>query len=160
MRALHRDRPQAADAPWYGLSRNQSSSSVDDDHDRHAAHHRRLDDRRARPVGEEEHEDEDDRGAEEQDDPERHRDHALGAVRPVGARVLAVGALVEPLGVRRLLGGRARLDRPQRAERGDAPRVDRVAEGADSISRPLLVDDRPRVADELARQRRARRRPA
>ena len=43
--------------------------------------------------------------AEQQHDPERHGDHALAAVDPVDARLLAVGSLVEPLRVRRLLGG-------------------------------------------------------
>ena len=70
--------------------------------------------------------------------------------------VLAVRALVEPLRVRRLLGGGLRLDGLQGAERGDAPRIDRVAEGARLHLRPLLVDHRPRVADELAREGGAR----
>ena len=68
----------------------------------------------------------------------------------VGARILAVGALIEPLGVRRLLGGGPRLDGPERAERGDAPRIDGVAEGAGLHLRPFLVDHRSRVTDELA----------
>ena len=61
-------------------------------------------------------------------------------------------ALVEPLAVRGLLGRRARLDGLQRPEHGDAPRVVAVAERARLHLRPLLVHDRARVADELARE--------
>ena len=153
--ALHRDRPEAADAGVVRVVEEPEEQQRRRDHDRHAAHHRRLHDGALGAVGEEQHEHEDDRRAEQQHDPQRHRDHPLGAVGAVGARVLAVGALVEPLRVRRLLGGGPRLDGPERAERGDTPWIDRVAEGARLHLRPLLVDHRPRVADELAGEARA-----
>ena len=121
------------------------------DHHGDAAHHRPLHDHSLAAVGEEEHEDEDDPGAQKQDDPQRGRDHTLGAVCAVGARALAVGPLVEPLAVGGLLGGRARLDRLQRMEHGDAPRVVPLAQGACIHLRPFLVHDRARVADELTR---------
>ena len=85
----------------------------------------------------------------------RHRDHPLGAVGPVGARILAVGTLIEPLGVRRLFGGGPRLDRPERAERGVTPWVDGVSEGAGLHLRPLLVNHRSRITDKLAGEARA-----
>ena len=68
------------------------------------------------------------------------------------ARRLAVEALVEPFRVGRLLGRGARVDRPQRAEQRDPPRVHRVALGAVLHPRPLHVDDRAAVTDELGRE--------
>ena len=72
-------------------------------------------------------------------------------------RVLAGGTLVEPFRVGRLLGGGSWLDGPEGAKRGHAPGIDRVAEGTRLHLRPLLVDHRPRVADEFARKAGTRR---
>ena len=58
------------------------------------------------------------------------RDHALGAVDAVGAGVLPVGALVEPLVERRLLGVGLRLDVCIVLNIDDAPGVDQLAEPA------------------------------
>ena len=52
---------------------------------------------------------------------------------------LAVGRLVEPLAVRRLLGRCLRLDALQRLEHRDAPRVDQVRGVAGAHLRPLAV---------------------
>ena len=63
-------------------------------------------------VREEQHVDEDDRRDEEEDDPQRNRDHALGAVDAIAARLLAGGGLREPRVVGRLLGWPTRAARP------------------------------------------------
>ena len=61
-------------------------------------------------VGEEQHEHEDDDGDEEQHDPQRGRDHADGSVDPVDPGRFAVGRLVEPLSIGRLLARRPGLE--------------------------------------------------
>ena len=67
-----------------------------------------------------------------------------------------VGRLLEPLVVGRLLGGRGRLDRLNAPEEGEPPRADRVARAPVLHPWPLLVDDVPAVAFELAAQSGAR----
>ena len=105
-------------------------------------------------VGEEEHVGEDHRRDEEEDDPELRGDHPDRPVDPVAARLLTGRRLVEPLVVRRLLAGGARLDAADRAEQLQGPRVRSVADGAVLHARPLDADDGAPVADELAGQRR------
>jgi hypothetical protein len=51
-----------------------------------------------------------------------------------------------------VLGSGSRLDGPQRAEQRDAPRIHRVGLGPVLHPRPLLMDDRAAVADELCRE--------
>jgi hypothetical protein len=121
--------------------------------DRDRSHHRRLNRRALCAVGEEEHVGEEHRGADEEDDPQRDRNHAFGPVRAVLARVLAVGALVEPLRVRRLLRRGARLDRLHGPEHRNSPGVDRVPTRSGPHGGPLDVHDVARVADQLAGQR-------
>jgi hypothetical protein len=73
-------------------------------------------------------------------------------VEAVAPALLAIRGLVEPLGVRGLLAGAGRVHEPQGPEERYGPRVDRVAALSILHSRPLLVHDRARVADDLPRQ--------
>ena len=116
---------QGADAAVERVVEEPEQQQQRRDQDRHPAHHRRLHERALPAVGEEEHEHEQDRGAQEEDNPQRRRNHALTAVRAVGASILALGTLVEVLRERRLLGRGARLGPPEAAEHGHAPRVQR-----------------------------------
>ena len=85
------------------------------------------------------------------DDPQRVRDHARGAVDPIATSLLTIGRLVEPLRKRRLLCRRTRVGGPQRPEERDRPWLKRVTFRSVLHTGPLLVDDVPPVADELAR---------
>ena len=154
-RALHGDRAKAADSRLVGVVEEHQQEQRRRDDDRDAAHHRRLHDRPLGAVGEEQHVDEDDAGRDEENDPDRKWDHSFGAVDAVGAAVLPVGSLVEPLAVGRLLGRGAWLRRPQGTQHRQAPRVSQVAESAGLHPRPLLVDHGARIADEVTREPRS-----
>ena len=101
------------------------------------AHEKALHHHALTAVGEEEHEHEDHGGDEEEHDPERRRDHTLGAVDPVVACLLAVGGLVEPLVVGRLLRRGRRPHRLQRPEEHHSP-------GADLVAQRPVLHPRPR----------------
>ena len=75
-----------------------------------------------------------------------------GAVDAVLAGLLAVRGLVEPLVVGRLLGAPSAVDRLRVWNSATPHGLIVVAQGAGLHPRPLAVDDRPGVADELARQ--------
>ena len=133
---------------------------VDDEQRRDDHGGRRADEHglRARALGavrEEEHEREHHARGEEEHEPDGGGDDPGRAVDPVASCLLAVGGLVEPLAVRRLLGRRPRLDRVQGAEEREAPRVDRAARAAGLHLGPLPVDDVAAVAEELAAEARA-----
>src|SRR5436190_82532 len=151
-RSFHGNRSEPARTLVVGMVEEPEEEQGGGDHGRDAAHHRRLHDHSLAAVCEEEHEDEDESCAQKEDDPERRRDHAFSTVSPVGARGLAVGALIEPLAVGGLLGRRARLDSLQGAEHGQPPRVVSGAEGARLHPRPFLAYYGARVADELTRE--------
>ena len=153
-RPLHRRRRQAADAGVIRVVEEPEQEQHRADHDGDPTHHRRLDEGPLAAVGEEQHEDEDDPGREEQHDPERHRDHALGAVRAVVAGRFAVGRLVEPFAVRRLLGSSLRLRPLWIALNIATPHgLIRFSESPERICGHSIVDDVARVTDERIRQR-------
>ena len=149
-RPLHRDRFQAADAPLVRIVQEQEQQ--EGRRDARSPHHRSCSPARTllAAVGEQEHEREDDPCGQQQHDPERRGDHALGAVSAVGAGVLAIGDLVEPLRLRGLRGRRARLTVLRVRNIAIPQGFDRVAERAGLHRRPLLVHDVPAVADQLA----------
>ena len=151
-RPLHRDRLDLAQAGAIGVVERVDRRQGEHDHRGRRPHQHRLGSHALAAVREEQHEAEDDARDQDQDEPDRRRDDALRAVEPIVPAVLAVRSLVEVLPIRGLLGGGLRVRRPQRLEEGGAPGVDRVAALPRHHLRPLLVHDRARVADQLARQ--------
>ena len=92
-------------------------------------------------------------GDEEQHDPQRRRDHADGAVDAVVPGLLAVGGLVEPLVVGRLLGRASRGSTVWSVRNISTPHGLIASPSVPaSIRSHSLADDRPGVADELAGQ--------
>ena len=149
---LHRDRLDRTEPVVERRVERLDHEQRCDHHGDDGAHEEALDNGTLAAVGEEEREDEDHRRDEEEHDPERRRDHALGSVDPVVARLLARRGLLEPLVVRGLFRVGLGFDRLERPEERDRPGVDRVACGTRLHERPFLTDDRPRVTDQLARE--------
>ena len=122
------------------------------DHRGHGARHQPLDHGAFTAVGEEEHVDEDQHRGQEQHDPQRLGNDPFRRVETVTPCFLPCAGLGEPGVVRALLGGGRRLDRLERAEHREPPRIDRLEPAPRLHRRPLEVHHRSRVALDLARE--------
>ena len=148
--AFHRHWLETADVAAVRLVEEGEEQQHGGDDGDHAAHEHPLDPDPFAAVGEPEDVGEHDGRDEEQGDPQRGRHQPGGPVDASLAGRFPVGGLVQPLAVGRLLLGRTQLDVLQRLEHGGAPRVDVLAERAVLHAVPLVVDDPPRIADQLA----------
>ena len=95
-----------------GVDRGQGQH----DHGGRRSHQHRLRPPAFPAVGEEQHEGEDDQRDQDEHEPDRSRDDALRAVEPVATGLLAVGRLIEPLGIRGLLSRALRVSELQALE--------------------------------------------
>ena len=151
--ALHRDRLQLAEPVAVRVVEEREQEQQQRDHQRHAGHHHHLGPGVLAGVGEEQHVHEDDGGDDVEHEPERERDQAHGSVHAVDPGLLAVGGLVQPPVVRRLLGVAAGREVLEGLEHLHAPRVHGLADRAVGHGGPLRVHHRACVADELAAER-------
>ena len=146
---FHGGRMQPTDAMTMWMVEEDQQLQEQTDHDGDAAHQQGLGLGALAAVGEEQQVDEDDHRDQEHRQPQWQRDDPLGPVDPVDPRLLAIGVLVHPPVVRRLLGRRLRVGGLHGAEHLGSPRVDLRVERAVSHGIPLGPDDRARVAHQL-----------
>src|SRR4051795_11292999 len=148
-RPLHRHRLQPAEAAAHRIVEDVDEEHRRDDHRDHREHERSLGVPALAAVGEEQDEAEDDGGDEEQRHPQGPWDDTRRAVGPVGARLLPIGHAIQVLVVGGLLDDGPRVHALEGAEDRAAPDIEALELLPRLHPRPLLVDDRAGVADEL-----------